>query len=90
MTCDTLGYHGNAYNIYDINATSLLQNKTSVFDISMVQWLTRIYGVASINTLRPRENGRHFADDILKCIFLNEKVWIFFLNFTEVCSLGSN
>ena len=22
------------------------------------------------NTLRPRQNGRHFADDILKCIFL--------------------
>ena len=21
-------------------------------------------------------NGRHFADDILKCIFLNENVWI--------------
>ena len=29
-----------------------------------------------INTLRPRQNGRHFADDIPKCIFLNENVWI--------------
>ena len=29
-----------------------------------------------INTLRPRHNGRHFADDIFKCIFLNENVWI--------------
>ena len=28
------------------------------------------------NTLRPGENGRHFADDIFKCIFLNENVWI--------------
>ena len=28
------------------------------------------------NTLRPRRNGRHFPDDILKCIFLNENVWI--------------
>ena len=28
------------------------------------------------NTLRPRQNGRHFADDIFKCIFLNENVWI--------------
>ena len=28
-----------------------------------------------INTLRPRQNGRHFADDILKFIFLNENVW---------------
>ena len=29
-----------------------------------------------LNTLRPRQNGRHFADDILKCIFLNGNVWI--------------
>ena len=28
------------------------------------------------NTMRPRQNGRHFADDIFKCIFLNENVWI--------------
>ena len=27
-------------------------------------------------TLRPRQNGRHFADDIYKCISLNENVWI--------------
>ena len=28
------------------------------------------------NTLRPRQNGRHFADNIFKCIFLDENVWI--------------
>ena len=28
------------------------------------------------NTLRPRQNGRHFADDMFKWIFLNENVWI--------------
>ena len=27
---------------------------------------------AYINTSRPRRSGRHFADDILKCIFLKE------------------
>ena len=32
--------------------------------------------VNTLNTLRPRQNGRHFADDIFKCIFLNENVWI--------------
>ena len=26
--------------------------------------------------MRPRQNGRHFADDIFKCIFSNENVWI--------------
>ena len=31
-----------------------------------------------INTLRPRGNGRHFADDNFKCISLNEnfEFWI--------------
>ena len=28
------------------------------------------------NTLRPRQNGRHFPDDIFKCIFLNENAWL--------------
>ena len=32
--------------------------------------------LTAFNTLRPRQNGRHFADDILKCILLNENVWI--------------
>ena len=30
----------------------------------------------NIKTLRPRPYGRHFADNILWCIFLNENVWI--------------
>ena len=29
-----------------------------------------------INSLRPRQNGRHVADDIFKCIFVNENTWI--------------
>ena len=28
------------------------------------------------NTLRPGQNGCHFADDIFKFLFLNENVWI--------------
>ena len=35
-----------------------------------------IHLLTSINTLRPKQNGRHFADDLFKCIFLNEDVWI--------------
>ena len=30
----------------------------------------------SFNTLRPRQNGRHFPDDIFKLIFLNENLCI--------------
>ena len=36
----------------------------------------KLYQDVMINTLRPRQNERHFPDDILKCIFLNEIVWI--------------
>ena len=30
--------------------------------------------VLTLNTLRPRQNGWHFPDNIFKCIFLNENV----------------
>ena len=30
----------------------------------------------AFSTLRPRQNGGHFPDDILRCIFWNENVWI--------------
>ena len=36
-------------------------------------WLT-LLEISLLNTLRPRQNGRHFADDIFKCIFLNENI----------------
>ena len=36
--------------------------------------------VININTLRPRQNGRHFPDDIFKCIFL-KKMYEFRLRF---------
>ena len=30
----------------------------------------------TFHTLRPRQNGRHFADDIFTWIFVNENIWI--------------
>ena len=42
-----------------------------------------------LNTLRPRQNGRHFPDDIFKWIFVNKNVWIS-LTFSLVSSYGSN
>ena len=50
-----------------------------------IPWFSRNYQttkgkipltVISVNTLRPRQSGRIFADDIFKCIFLNENIWI--------------
>ena len=33
-------------------------------------------GHFNVNSLRPRPNRRHFADDIFKWIFFNENIWI--------------
>ena len=48
-----------------------------------VKWVSKIHFQNStsprgewVNILRPRQNGRRFADDIFKCIFLNENVWM--------------
>ena len=32
--------------------------------------------LSHLNSLRPRRNEQHFADDIFNCLFLNENVWI--------------
>ena len=45
-----------------------------------------------INTLRPRQNGRHFSDNIFNCIFLNENVWIsndISLKFVPKCQINN-
>ena len=38
--------------------------------------ITVLADVQALNTLRPRQNGRLFPDDIFKWIFMNENVWI--------------
>ena len=39
-----------------------------------ITWTNAV--LSPLNTLRPRQNDRHFPDDIFKCIFLFENVWI--------------
>ena len=46
----------------------------SLYDASSSLFICLTPG--AFNALRPRQNGRHFPDDISKCIFLNENVWI--------------
>ena len=50
--------------------SGLMLLTTYLWQTPLIMWLT------SFNTLRPRRNRRHFADDILKCIFFNENVLI--------------
>ena len=59
MVFSSFIYQGSILSIYflsDVQPTTLLSLKLEFF----------------INTLRPRQNDRHFPDDIFKCLLLNE------------------
>ena len=43
---------------------------------SYMGWIPENGDPIYLNTLRPRQNGRHFADDIFKCIFWSKNTWI--------------
>ena len=44
--------------------------------LNIVHTLQQLVANGLLNTMRPEQNGRHFADDIMKCIFLYENCWI--------------
>ena len=47
----------------------------SLLIIHVIQlWLIQKMG--KFNSSRPRQHGRNFPDDIFRCIFLNENIWI--------------
>ena len=46
--------------------------------------------LGQVNTLRPRQNGCHFADDILKMHCHQWKIIHFNWNYTAICSYGFN
>ena len=43
-----------------------------------------------VKILRPRVKGHHFPDDIFIGIFVNKKMYKFWLSFIEICSKGPN
>ena len=51
-----------------------MQNKPNYISLVLTHWLLKL--IARNNTLRPRQNGQNFPDDIFKYIFLNETIWI--------------
>ena len=63
----------------EITKSKPLYNQSSIFDHytgCLNKHLNQLCLQNYFNTLRPRQNGRHFPDDIFKCIFSNENVWI--------------
>ena len=60
-----------------LNKVQAMMSKKNVYVYAIfAECVSHEYIISIIlNTLRPGQNGRHFADDIFKCIFLNENVW---------------
>ena len=48
----------------------------NVWDQNRHRGMNRYQAFIRINSLKPRQNGHHFGDDVFKCIFLDENVWI--------------
>ena len=67
---------------YRFNIKQLNKMETGIMYLEKISsWQVPGRCGSGFNTCRPRQNGRHFADDI----FMN-----FASDFTEVCSWGSN
>ena len=49
---------------------------SSTIGQAIYRWFETPRRPCHFNTLRPRQDGRHFPDGIFKCIFLNENVLI--------------
>ena len=56
-------YHGFAWFIH-------------TYYLGLLQWQWKNHLIDPVNTLRPRQVGRHFADDSFTCIFFNENCCI--------------
>ena len=55
--------------------------KRYVFILEFMAYLYCLMYSTIVNTLRPRQDGRHFADDIFTCIFDNENC-CFYIKFS--------
>ena len=70
--------------IVEVGSMNKFMNKNIIIYKVMLAFVFNNIRVNSLyndlNTLRPRQNGRHFADDIFKCIFLNENEYSFEFN----------
>ena len=62
--------------IHTYTAIDRINTSTSAQEIDTTAAAAGAEKVGSLEALRHEQIGRHFADDIFKCIFLNENVWI--------------
>ena len=72
-------YNDNKANIYQEEDFTGIQCLCRFITMSESKTASEHHWVPcndAINTLRPRQNGRHFPDNIFNWILLNENVWI--------------
>ena len=69
LQCNVLSYWLGAYTKWSMNEQHELQPNGH-------QWTRPSAAVQNFNTLKLRQNGRHFADDTFNRISLNENVRI--------------
>ena len=87
------GYHMKCQPCTDSSTLLwLLKSCSQNKQIFKSQKIAGLYQSYALNTLRPRQNGCHFADDIFKCILLTENVWIpikISLKFVPKCPINN-
>ena len=66
---------GFLYDISEDNFAEIAQDMYLWYGFKINDWIASSRG-QWVNTLRLRQNGRHFVNDSFKCIFLNENVWM--------------
>ena len=70
---ELLGFRPLFYHLWwNLDAADCLWQWIHGDDTGFLHSVTNWVG---LNTLRPRQNGRHFADDTFERIILNENVW---------------
>ena len=81
MKCETMSVNFTCYYAIQLGSLSAESKKLRNVYYFPYHWPQMLHFVTAhhwnhINTLRPRQNGRHFPVDISKWIFLNENVCI--------------
>ena len=66
----------NKFNeLWQHNTKNILEEMITLQNV-FCKMTTMLLRPQCVSTLRARQNGRHFADDVFKCLFLTENFWI--------------
>ena len=79
-------HHNARYYGMSICPGSIVRRSLGPRDWESILELVHYCIVGPINTLRPRQNGRHFPDDIFKWIFVNEIYEFRLISHWSLCS----